>query len=148
MRQPSFTWKLRSVSFSSKTVEILNDAEITALLAHEVGHLYFAKEIAEARLNQDARASRLTELKMRYNCADDAEKTRFAEYQSDRCCRKDDKIQNRSRIKQFFAGKSRAGRPHRFDALFCRIPGTLNEKIFFAVSSSVFSHLISEDSGA
>lgn len=58
-----FTWKLISVSLSSKTLDILDDNEITALLAHEVGHLYFASELARARLDKNARASRVAELK-------------------------------------------------------------------------------------
>lgn len=57
------TYKLRSISFSTKTLEILSDDEITALTAHEIGHLYFGKDLADARNSDNARLARLTELK-------------------------------------------------------------------------------------
>ncbi|MDQ3633780.1 MAG: hypothetical protein M3405_04630 [Acidobacteriota bacterium] len=58
-----FTYKLRSISFSSKTLEILNKDEISALVAHEIGHLYLARDWADARINKNARAARIAELK-------------------------------------------------------------------------------------
>ncbi|MGI8543440.1 MAG: hypothetical protein ACR2MD_08160 [Aridibacter sp.] len=58
-----FTYQLRSISFSSKALEILSEDEISALVAHEVGHLYLAKDLADARIKEDARAARIAELK-------------------------------------------------------------------------------------
>jgi hypothetical protein len=57
------TYKLRSISFSTKVLEILSDDEILALTAHEIGHLYFAKDLADARTSDNARLARITELK-------------------------------------------------------------------------------------
>ena len=39
-----FTWKMTFVSLTAKDLETLNDEEITALIAHEIGHLYFAAD--------------------------------------------------------------------------------------------------------
>lgn len=58
-----FTYKLRSVSFSSTALEILGEDETAALVAHEIGHLYLARELADARIKEDARAARIAELK-------------------------------------------------------------------------------------
>lgn len=58
-----FTWKLTFVSLTSKDLEILSDEEITALVAHEVGHLYVADDLAKARVSGDERLARINELK-------------------------------------------------------------------------------------
>lgn len=58
-----FTYKLRSISFSTAIFKLLSKEETAALIAHEIGHLYFGKELADARFNENARSSRITELK-------------------------------------------------------------------------------------
>lgn len=58
-----FTYKLRSVSFSTGALNLLSDDEVTALIAHEVGHVYVAKELMNARDNEDSRIARINELK-------------------------------------------------------------------------------------
>ncbi len=58
-----FTWKLTFVSLTTKDLEILTDEEITALIAHEVGHLYFTGDLLRARATGDDRLARVTELK-------------------------------------------------------------------------------------
>lgn len=57
-----FTWKETFVTFSTAALDALSDDEITALVAHEIGHLYFAEELARARLEGDDRAERVIEL--------------------------------------------------------------------------------------
>lgn len=58
-----FTWKLTFVSLTTATLDILSDEEIIALIAHEVGHLYFAADLLKARETADERLARVTELK-------------------------------------------------------------------------------------
>ena len=58
-----FTYKLKSISLTLRAVEILTDDELKALVAHEVGHLYFAAELAAARKTKNHRLARVTELK-------------------------------------------------------------------------------------
>lgn len=58
-----FTWKLAFVSLTTRDLEILTDEELTALVAHEIGHLYFTDELSEARIAKDDRLARATELK-------------------------------------------------------------------------------------
>lgn len=58
-----FTYRLRSISFSSGIFDVLSDDEIAALIAHEVGHIYLGKELAQARDAGDARLARIIELK-------------------------------------------------------------------------------------
>lgn len=58
-----FTYRLRSISFSSGIFDLLTDDEAVALIAHEAGHLYVAKELSNARTNDDDRLARVNELK-------------------------------------------------------------------------------------
>ncbi len=58
-----FTWKETFVTFSTAALDLLSDAEITALVAHEVGHLYFAAALEAARNAGDDRLTRVIELK-------------------------------------------------------------------------------------
>lgn len=58
-----FTWKETFVTFSSGALDLLTDAEVTALIAHEIGHLYFAEALAAAFAEGDERQARLIELK-------------------------------------------------------------------------------------
>lgn len=58
-----FTYKLRTISFSTGIFALLTDDEAAALIAHEAGHLYAAKEMAEARSEDDDRLARINELK-------------------------------------------------------------------------------------
>ena len=58
-----FTWKLTFVSLTTKTLDVLSDEELIALIAHEVGHLYFAADLRRARELPDDRLARVTELK-------------------------------------------------------------------------------------
>jgi hypothetical protein len=58
-----FTYRLRSISFSTGIFDILTDDEATALIAHETGHLYFGKDLEKAREMGDNRLARIVELK-------------------------------------------------------------------------------------
>lgn len=58
-----FTYRLRSISFSTSIFKILTDDEAAALIAHEIGHLFLGKELAESRDNKDDRLARIIELK-------------------------------------------------------------------------------------
>ena len=58
-----FTWKETFVTFSTAALDLLSDDEITALVAHEVGHLYFAAALEAARNAGDDRLTRVIELK-------------------------------------------------------------------------------------
>lgn len=58
-----FTWKETFIAFSTAALDLLTDEEITALLAHEIGHLYFAEAIESARTAKDDRQTRIIELK-------------------------------------------------------------------------------------
>lgn len=58
-----FTYKLRSISFSSSLVDILTADEISALTAHEIGHLYLAHDLLKARKENDLKLARIVELK-------------------------------------------------------------------------------------
>lgn len=58
-----FTWNETFVTFSSGALDVLTDGEITALIAHEIGHLYFAEALAAAFAAGDERQARLIELK-------------------------------------------------------------------------------------
>lgn len=57
-----FTWKETFVTFSTAAMDLLSDNEIAALVAHEIGHLYYAEALAKARENKDNRAERIVEL--------------------------------------------------------------------------------------
>ena len=58
-----FTYKLRSIALSTGIFNLLSDDEVAALIAHETGHLYFGKELALARTDDDAKLARIVELK-------------------------------------------------------------------------------------
>ena len=58
-----FTWKETFITFSTVAVDLLSDGEITALIAHEIGHLYFAEAIKAARAAKDDSQARIIELK-------------------------------------------------------------------------------------
>ena len=58
-----FTWKMTFVSVTTRDLELLGDEELTALVAHEIGHLYFAADLLKARDSGDDRLARVTELK-------------------------------------------------------------------------------------
>ncbi|MGI8545360.1 MAG: M48 family metalloprotease [Aridibacter sp.] len=58
-----FTYKLRSISFSTELLELLSMDEISALVAHEVGHLYLAKDLLQAGKENNLRMIRVVELK-------------------------------------------------------------------------------------
>ena len=58
-----FTWKETFIIFSSTALNLLTDGEITALIAHEIGHLYFAEAIEAARIAGDDPQTRIIELK-------------------------------------------------------------------------------------
>jgi len=58
-----FTYKLRTISISNGILNQLTDEEAVALIAHEVGHLYVANELAGARTDADDRLARINELK-------------------------------------------------------------------------------------
>ncbi len=58
-----FTWKLSFVSLTTRDLELFTDEELTALIAHEIGHLYFADDLQRARETKDDRLARVTELK-------------------------------------------------------------------------------------
>lgn len=57
-----FTWKETFVTFSTAALDLLTDEEVAALVAHEIGHLYYAERLAEARAAGDDRAARRIEL--------------------------------------------------------------------------------------
>lgn len=58
-----FTWKETFITVSTAALDLLTDDEIAALLSHEVGHLYFAENLAKARTEKDDRTARVVELK-------------------------------------------------------------------------------------
>ena len=58
-----FTWKETFITFSTAAVDLLTDEEITALIAHEIGHLYFAEAIESARAAKNDPRTRIIELK-------------------------------------------------------------------------------------
>lgn len=58
-----FTWKETFVTFSTGAMDILSDDEIAALIAHEMGHLYFAEALGKARNEKNDRLTRIIELK-------------------------------------------------------------------------------------
>jgi hypothetical protein len=58
-----FTWKETFITFSTSAMDVLTDDEIAALIAHEIGHLYFAGALAQAREQKNDRAARVIELK-------------------------------------------------------------------------------------
>lgn len=58
-----FTYRLRSVSISTGLLNRLSDDEISALIGHELGHLYFGKELSDALAAESERAARIVELK-------------------------------------------------------------------------------------
>ena len=57
-----FTWKLSFISFTTRDLELFDDDELAALIAHEIGHLYFADDLSRARDAGDDRAARIAEL--------------------------------------------------------------------------------------
>ena len=57
-----FTWKETFVTFSSGALDLLTDEEVTALVGHEIGHLYFAEALEAARIAPDERRARIIEL--------------------------------------------------------------------------------------
>lgn len=57
------TWKLTFITFTTAAVEILSDDELIALAGHEIGHLYYAADLADARGTGDNRKARIIELK-------------------------------------------------------------------------------------
>lgn len=58
-----FTYKLRSISLSTSLIHKLSDDELASILGHEIGHLYFAKELLKARKSEDSFSARVIELK-------------------------------------------------------------------------------------
>lgn len=58
-----FTYRLRTISFSTAAFDLFSKDEIAALIAHEVGHIYLAKELLVARAANDNRTARIIELK-------------------------------------------------------------------------------------
>ena len=57
-----FTWKETFLTFSTGALDILTDDEIAALVAHEIGHLYYAESLAKARADKNDRQTRVIEL--------------------------------------------------------------------------------------
>jgi len=62
-RPTVFTWKETFISFSTGAMDLLTDHEIAALIAHEIGHLYFVEALAKARAEKNDRRARVIELK-------------------------------------------------------------------------------------
>ena len=62
-RPTVFTWKETFITFSTGAMDILTDDEVAALIAHEIGHLYFAEILAKAREEKNEREARIIELK-------------------------------------------------------------------------------------
>ena len=58
-----FTWKETFITFSTGAMDVLSDDEISALIAHEIGHLYFAEALGKVREKKNARLTRVIELK-------------------------------------------------------------------------------------
>ena len=58
-----FTWKETFITFSTAALDLLSDDEAAALVAHEIGHLYFNGRLQKARAAGDAGLSRVIELK-------------------------------------------------------------------------------------
>lgn len=56
------TWKLTFITITTAALDVLGDDEIIALAAHEIGHLYYAAELTQARSAGDARKARIIEL--------------------------------------------------------------------------------------
>jgi Peptidase family M48 len=56
-------WRGCVIVISAGLAEPLYDGELAGVFAHELGHSYFEDEMAAARVNQDARAMRVVELK-------------------------------------------------------------------------------------
>lgn len=63
-KQPTvFTWKETFVTFSTGALDLLTDDEAAALIAHEIGHLYFAAVLEKARREKNNRLTQVIELK-------------------------------------------------------------------------------------
>lgn len=58
-----FTYRLRTISFSTGIFDILSNDETAALIAHEAGHIYFGKVLMLAREANDDKTARIVELK-------------------------------------------------------------------------------------
>ncbi len=56
-------WRGCVLALSTGLADPLSDDELTAIIAHELGHSYFEDEMASANLTKDARAMRVIELK-------------------------------------------------------------------------------------
>ena len=58
-----FTWQETFITFSTAALDRLTDDEIAALIAHEVGHLYYAAALGRARADKNDCRARIIELK-------------------------------------------------------------------------------------